>query len=73
MTGELVTSSRRDFERSDLVWGADDIAAFLNLTPRQVYGQIDRLPITKIGGKLCASRSKLIEACTGGGKRGGAR
>jgi len=56
----------------DIIWGAAGIAAVINRTERQVYNMLDKLPIQKVGGRYCASRSRLIEHCAGG-TVGGAR
>lgn len=46
---------------SDLIWGADLIAAELGLEARQVYHQLSqgKLPARKLFGRWCASRSGL--------------
>ena len=45
----------------DLLWGLKPIAHELGLTPRQAANQIQtrRLPVSRLGGKLVASRSGL--------------
>jgi hypothetical protein len=74
MAGDIVTSpSRGDVEPSDLVWGADEIAAVLNIKPRQVYNLLRVLPVTKVGLRYCASRAALIAYCTRGHDRRGRR
>lgn len=44
----------------DMLQGADAIAAFMGLSPRQVYHQQKRLPVFNIGSMLCARRSTLL-------------
>ena len=47
--------------QSDMIWGAIDIAKFLNLTPRRLYRLVEQgaLPVARIGGHLAASKSAL--------------
>lgn len=59
---------------TDLLRGADQIASFTGLTPRQVYHMQKHLPLFKIGQCLCARKSTLMSwvaeqeaACTGRG------
>jgi excisionase family DNA binding protein len=52
-------------ENDDVLWGAVQIARYVNRTPRQVYYLLQRgkLPHTKLGPKtICASRAALDEA-----------
>ena len=46
----------------DLLEGAEAIAAFLGLQPRQVFHavRVGTLPTFKIGAKICARRSTLL-------------
>lgn len=50
-------------ESLDIIWGAKAIAKALNLTDRQAFYLLEsgELPVRKVGGKWCASRSKLQE------------
>jgi hypothetical protein len=45
----------------ELLWGADLIAAELNITTRQAFYLLERghIPARKIGGRWCASRRAL--------------
>jgi hypothetical protein len=45
----------------DLIWGGEAIGAYLNLTRRQVFHQLEtgRLPARKQAGKWVASRAGL--------------
>lgn len=47
----------------DLLDGAHEIAAFLGITSRRVYhlAQSRRLPVFRMGAKLCARKSRLIQ------------
>ena len=51
---------------SDILWGADEIAEFLFLNRKQrrkIYHLVEtsRLPVFRIGSKICARRSVLIK------------
>lgn len=46
---------------SDLLEGAEGIAAFMGLKPRQVYHMQTRMPVFAIGGKLFARKSTLLQ------------
>lgn len=47
----------------DLLPGADAIAAFMGLKPRQVYhlNSLGELPTFTLGGKLCSTKSLIRE------------
>jgi hypothetical protein len=47
--------------KSDLLWGAEQIADELGQSPRQVYhaAQKNLLPIQRVGARLVASRREL--------------
>lgn len=47
----------------DILFGADAIATFLNMTKRQVYhsAQMEHLPIFRIGSMLCCRKSTVVE------------
>ena len=59
--------SRPQPHPGDLVWGAIAIAATLNINKRQAFFLLEkkRIPARKIGGRWCASRAKILEACGG--------
>lgn len=46
----------------DLLYGADQIAAFLGVTRRAVYhlAEQHRVPVFHMGVRLCARRSRLL-------------
>ena len=46
----------------DLLRGADRIAAYLGTNRRQIYHlvQTGRLPVFRMGAKLCARKSRLL-------------
>jgi hypothetical protein len=46
----------------DLLDGCEKIAQFLGMKPRQIYYQVyrQRLPVFRIGEKICARKSTLI-------------
>jgi hypothetical protein len=52
---------------SDLVWGAEDIGRETGRTTRQAFHMLSTgaLPARKVGGRWCASRTKLREALVG--------
>jgi hypothetical protein len=56
----------------DRLWGADAIAAVLNLTPRQTWYLLEKhlLPAKKVGGRWTASRRALLTYLDGEGARG---
>ena len=60
---------------SDVVWGAEQIGAFLGLSERQVYhlAATGILPIGKLGNRLFAMRQSLLDYLRGltSGKTGG--
>ena len=47
---------------NDLLQGADQIAAFLGTSRRQVYHLVrsGHLPVFRMGAKLCARKSRLL-------------
>ena len=47
---------------SDLLRGADAIAAFLGASRRQIYHLVNsgHLPVFRMGTKLCARKSRLL-------------
>jgi hypothetical protein len=51
-------------DEHDVIWGAAEIAAVLNLTPTQAWYLLERrkLPARKVGKKWCASRRQLLRA-----------
>ena len=51
-------------EHHDIVWGAAEIGAVLNLTPTQAWYLLehDKLPAKKVGKKWCASKRQLLRA-----------
>lgn len=46
---------------ADLLEGADQIAAFMGLSPRQVYHLQGHLPVFTIGAKLFARKSTIVQ------------
>jgi hypothetical protein len=51
---------------TDIVWGAEQIAATINLSVAATYHLLERrrLPAKKIGAKWCANRQALFDALT---------
>ncbi|WP_349621737.1 hypothetical protein [Azospirillum argentinense] len=45
---------------ADMLEGADQIAAFMGLSARQVYHLQGRLPVFSIGAKLFARKSTIV-------------
>lgn len=45
----------------DKLEGAEQIAAFLGVKPRQVYHLKGKLPVFQLGAKLCARKSTLLQ------------
>ena len=58
----MPSQQRTPAEDADLLLGADAIAAFLGIAPRQVYRirQRRELPIFKLRRKMAARRSTLV-------------
>jgi hypothetical protein len=52
---------------SDIVWGANQIAPVVNLTPSQVryLVRMDLLPVTWVGNRMVGSKRKLLAAVGG--------
>lgn len=52
--------------KADLLYGAAPIAGFLGITEKQARHRIDtgHIPTFRIGGTICATRSKLREWLT---------
>jgi hypothetical protein len=50
----------------DLLFGAEQIAQYLGLTPRQVYHQQQRLGLIHLGSLLVGSKIKLKRLLTDG-------
>ncbi|HEY0832504.1 MAG TPA: Bro-N domain-containing protein [Azospirillum sp.] len=44
----------------DMLEGAEGIAAFMGLSPRQIYHQQKRLPLFRVGAIICARKSTLL-------------
>jgi hypothetical protein len=53
----------------DCLWGAEEIARVINLTPRQTWYLLEKhlLPAKKIGGRWTASRRALLAHLSGEG------
>lgn len=51
----------------DLLIGAENIADFIGLSPRQVYHQSARLKLKHLGGMLIGSKRRLTELLVGEG------
>jgi hypothetical protein len=49
----------------DLLYGAEEIAAFLKRKPRWVYHQQTNLGLAHVGATLVGSKSKLMKLLTG--------
>src|SRR5689334_1514014 len=57
---------RQEINR-DRLWGAEAIAAVINLTPRQTWYLLEKhlLPAKKVGGRWTASRRALLTYLNG--------
>ncbi len=51
---------------SDLLWGAEEVAEFINRKPSFVYYAQEALGLTHVGALLVGSKSKLTKLLTGG-------
>jgi hypothetical protein len=61
VTDVIMRNMAADDLASDIVWGVDGIGKVIGRNARQTFHLIDtgKLPVKKIGGRWCASRSGL--------------